>query len=528
MGITRKAIVPLVAIALVGFGCDKDKKSDQDAAEDVEEEDDAVEVIDEPEPEVEEDIEEDTGCAGPPTCLNAPPDHETFGQPCTSDLDCGSGRDCIEETVHMAYGETYVRWLAGTCTDMETGSAACDPDDDSTCPMGSRCVYLGLDSSSAEIYGCIDACKYVDTSWNVYDWNCGCREGYYCSGTSEACFPGCSNDQECCEVWNDANGDYVRQPGEVFIDDTCTNYCDGDDADEYQDAGCQALFDCINIGDADATWQSECLYDSDCPPDAYCRNIYNWTSDGEPRYPGGICVKTRCELIGRGCDGPSGEDLMGTCVNLNTEANPLYYCWATCETGYGPEDGDLNPCRHPTDGDPYTCHPLNDWRFLDTSDTKDGYCLPAMVPTATTPAGLYEDCANDGACASPLGLGLCYIRMENPGYCSARCDAGLAEDSIICGAAPSTGEVPPGVCLFGYCRPSCDTPHGDLGANGCPRATEACYPADIYSETPTFDPAGIMPTGVCMPACSTDAECNSFWSAPPYTCNTTDGTCFGP
>jgi hypothetical protein len=349
--------------------------------------------------------------------------------------------------------------------------------------------------------------------------------GYYCSPTVEACFPGCSNDAQCCQVWDDRDGDLVRDPGELYVADTCSNYCDGDDPEEYEDADCMASFDCVNMGTDTATWHSECFFDSDCPPDAYCRNDVNWLDEsGDPRYPGGICVMTRCELTGRGCEGPSGEDLGGECVNLNTESDPLYYCWATCTTGYGPEDDDLNPCRHPTDGHPYTCTPLSDFRFPPGS-TNDGYCYPAMVP-GSSPGGLWDACGADEQCESPKGLGYCYVRMDNPGYCAARCNQNLAETGKICGAVTTSGDPAPGVCLFGYCRPSCTTVHGDLGANGCPNSDLACYGADIFSETPTFDTDGVMPTGVCLPACETDAHCDSFWSAPPYTCNTTDGTCF--
>jgi hypothetical protein len=528
MGIGRSAASALVAAAIAATGCGGGRKGeDTSTDEEADVEDaagDAADAAGDAADDLDAVEEEAAPCTTMPTCPNAPADHERYGQPCTSDLDCGSGGYCYVENRHSLYGEDYVIWPGGTCTIRGAEEAGCDPDDDASCPMGSTCVYLYRETSGDRVYGCLDACRFLDTSWNPHGWNCGCRAGYYCSPTQDACFPGCSNDRECCEVWNDSNGNAIREPSEVFHSDACSNWCDGDDPEEFELDACMASFECINEGDDEATWHSTCLYDADCPPDAYCRNEYNWTTDGEPTYPGGICVKTRCEIVGRGCEGPAGEDLGGLCLNLNTEADPIYLCWATCDTGYGPEDGDLNPCRHADPSHPYTCTPLPDWRFPPSS-TEDGYCLPAMVPSGT-PLGLFETCSVDEECGSPLGLGLCYERMDNPGYCTARCSQRLAEEELICGAVTTPGDVPPGMCLFSYCRPSCDAPHGDLGSNGCPGDDLACYPADIYSEDPYYDPDGTAPAGVCMPACDTSADCDSFWSNPPYTCNTTDGTCF--
>jgi len=77
-------------------------------------------------------------------------------------------------------------------------------------------------------------------------------------------------------------------------------------------------------------------------------------------------------------------------------------------------------------------------------------------------------------------------------YFKLKLQQNLAETGKICGAVTTSGDPAPGVCLFGYCRPSCDTIHGDLGANGCPNADLACYGADIFSETPTFDSDGAL------------------------------------
>ncbi len=462
-------------------------------------------------------------CTEPPVCMNAPPDHARLGQPCISEMDCGSGNRCLTESVMVYDGETYVSWLGGTCTVMGADSEGCDPRDPTTCPSGTRCVYLGS-SGGSDYHGCLDACSSTDTSWNPYDWNCGCREGYRCDIVNEACLPGCANDRECCEVWEDLDYDYQRDDGEVYFDDDCTNYCDGDDEDEYPSADCMASFDCINFGDPDATYHSTCLFDSDCPADALCLNeVYHRDpATDRPLYPDGLCIKRRCELIGRGCE--FGD--LGECVNLGTTEDPRYTCIATCTTGLGPEDGDLNPCRNPSGGHPYTCRPHPPERWFPAG-THNGICMPALVPECSPVTDMYERCTpGDRCCASPKGLGQCLEALPWPAFCSAHCDRTLAETHRICGAAPGSGAAPPGVCALGSCLPSCTTPHAPPGTNGCPDSIMACYPNDgTYGGHVAYrDPAGSDPAGFCLRACTSSEDCAAFFGAIG-TCDITSGVC---
>jgi hypothetical protein len=284
-----------------------------------------------------------------------------------------------------------------------------------------------------------------------------------------------------------------------------------------------ASFACINEGDPDATWHSECLFDSDCPMDGICINdvLFLDPATGEPLYPDGVCIKERCELTGRGCG--TFEDTGGECVNIATPDDPRYTCFASCVTGYGPEDGDLNPCRHRTGAHPYTCKPHPPETFFPPGG-QDGLCVPAMIPTGT-PMSMYSSaCFVDEDCASPKGLGTCFEVVWRS-FCSAHCDRTLAESQAICGAAPSPGAVVPGVCNLGLCLPSCDTPRGTLGANGCPETFMACYPDDgSYGHVGYFDSAGSSPAGFCIQACTTSTDCETLWGMST-SCDTVSGVC---
>ena len=115
------------------------------------------------------------------------------------------------------------------------------------------------------------------------------------------------------------------------------------------------------------------------------------------------------------------------------------------------------------------------------------------------------------------------------GFCGAYCNENLAETGLLCGAAATSGDVPPGVCGLGICLPSCDTARGDVGANGCPTDTGlpnfACYPADgSYGGEMFMDPAGTAPAGFCLPACESTADCGLLWVGV-VSCNTTSGVC---
>jgi hypothetical protein len=341
------------------------------------------------------------------------------------------------------------------------------------------------------------------------------------------CLPGCSTDEECCQVWVDGNGNGYRGPGEVFFDDDCTNWCDGDDSGEYPDDDCRASFQCINEGDPSADYDSECLFDSDCPPQARCLNEHQYADDdtGEPYYPGGMCIKDRCDLVGRGCDGAA------ECVNLGSPGDPFFACIHACQVGFGPGDPS-NPCRDCAGSDPdcvpYTCTPMPPESWHGPGSTvNDGICLPAII---TDPSGPQHDpgesCESDEECLSPLGLGGCYSFSGAPGLCGVQCNQELAEDHDICGAPETPGEEAPGVCWSGLCFAACDVPNGTVGSNGCPQDTQACFDngPGAYGGYTHVSADGTPPAGFCFSGCLDSAWCNDVFGVA-LSCNPTTGQC---
>jgi hypothetical protein len=115
--------------------------------------------------------------------------------------------------------------------------------------------------------------------------------------------------------------------------------------------------------------------------------------------------------------------------------------------------------------------------------------------------------------------------MGAPGFCSAHCDRTLSEECLVCGAA-EPGSDPPGVCALGMCLPSCDAPGAELGSNGCPDPSMACYPNDgTYGGGIAFrDPAGTDPAGWCLRACASATDCELLWAGATG-CDPASGVC---
>ena len=527
-------LVALMAIALAGCGHGRSIEGDADAGEtldpivepalDTDAHDPAPETAIDPAPDPVPDPIEDGPCTGPPPCPGSPIMWGVPGGPCTREADCPGGTCILEHTVMYEGSIHHVEWPGGYCV-LSMGTH-CSPEDPASCPSGTRCTFMG-EAGGMDHYLCMAGCRPLDTSWTPHDWNCGCREGYSCDIEREVCLPGCSSDAQCCQLWDD-DGDWVMETGELLVDTDCTSWCDGDDPAEFELDGCMARFSCINEGDPSATWLSPCLFDSDCPPDAYCLDEIRHTdpASGEPLYHGGLCRKHACHIPGRGCG--LFSDLHGECVNLGTTSDPDYDCTPTCETACVDPGSSASPCHHPGRTHPYACRPFDPVRWFPGS-SRDGLCLPAMVPAAPTPEAMYGPCTQDADCASPHGLGRCLELMGKPGFCSAECNVNLAEMCLVCGAAPSPGWTPPGVCGIGVCLPSCDIPRGRLGANTCPTGAGlpvfACHPADgSYGGSVFRDPAATMPAGMCIPACERTSDCGLLW-AGVVSCDTTSGVC---
>jgi hypothetical protein len=525
------------AAALSLPGCDdgggeKDETTDQDAEDirqddvrvddvpsdrDVQQDDVVVDdVVQDDVPEDEGDVQEDADVPPPPPC--EAPAEPAIGTECESATDCDADlpRCFTEETVEFN-GEEYVSWPGGTCAIEGTGTLVCDIDDPvATCPEGMKCVFF-YDFGSSSVYGCLDACNsdVPDTDPpELYDFNCGCREGYYCDMGSGICQPGCSHDRECCELWIDANDDYVRDAGEVEVLSACTNVCDNDPT---VDGG--ASYQCVNNGTAGATFSSPCEHNSQCPVNGRCLDPYWYTDDdGEPYFPGGYCLRDRCDAVGRGCSAEGGN-----CGNLGTADEPFWACVTACHLGDDP-DGASFPCRKTPAGEKMTCLPIfTDEPFLDTTDF-DGYCWYGNFTTVTAPDYTTE-CTDPAQCFSPLGLGNCYTLADvDVSFCSSICTEDLAVNHAVCGSAAE------GVCwasMTGMCWPACDTPGGALGANGCavtdPPAW-ACYATADFSDDMFVATGATMPAGLCFPACTSDTDCTDLFGTA-MTCNTSTGVC---
>lgn len=464
-----------------------------------------------------EDVSGDVLDVPPPPPCEAPPP-PAIGTECHSSSDCsGEHPRCFSEDREEFNGEEYVSWMGGYCAETGTGTTVCDIDDPvATCPEGMKCMYL-YDWGTSKVYGCMDACYPEKTGTNppeLYDFNCGCREGYYCNITNGVCLPGCSHNRECCEVWRDLNSNYERDEGEVEVVTGCTNWCDNDPS---VDGG--ASYACINEGTPGAEFSGSCIHDSQCPADGRCLDPINYTdNNGNPYFPGGYCLKDRCDASGRDCGGGNGH-----CANLGTNDDPFWACVKACHVGDDPDSTGF-PCRQSPTEEKMTCMPLFvETPFLDTNDF-DGYCWYGNFTTVTQPN--YErDCSAPQDCWSPLGLGNCYTMAgTSVSFCSVICTQDLAENHAVCGA---NGE---GVCWASQtalCWKACDTPRGNLGANGCPLTEPpawACYPTADFSDDVFVATGASLPAGFCFPACKSDSWCSETFGTS-MTCDSQTGIC---
>jgi hypothetical protein len=479
---------------------------------------DATDPAEEPPPtdvleDVTHDAEPDSGpCTAPPPCPEGPADG-VLGRACLGDGACDEVEyaRCWGEVEQFFEGEMYIQNRNGTCQLWTGGGLACDPEDDSGCPRGSRCIESGR-GFGIDWYGCIDACTPADTSGELYDWSCGCRVGYECNLFYGVCLSGCSNDRECCETWHDANHNAMRDSGEVTLFPGCSNYCDGDDPEETTD--CMASYACVNLGTPGSRFGDPCEHDSHCPVDGAC---WAWRDPdtGEEYYPGGYCSRMGCNYAGRGC-----EDAGGACINSGGLEDPRGFCVRPCHTGSDATDSDFE-CRR-TPGQEHACFPVSSWAWVGgpPAGGEDGYCFPGNYGAGT--GGLGDACEDGGECASPLGLGECADWWVLP-FCTVRCNETLAVDEGICGPA-GTGGVATGICGWNMCWPGCDTPGGALGANGCGRVDFACAPLSTFDSATYVVDGATRPLGFCMPMCETHEQCEGMFG-PGSTCDSVSGLC---
>ena len=302
-------------------------------------------------------------------CQRAP-EAEEIGAACLVDETCGYGATCYTDDFEFFMGEMYINNPGGQCLIMGPGSSGCDLNKPSTCPIGATCVYVGSYGGEA-YYGCLDACRAVDSADNVYAFNCGCRVGYQCDLVHHVCKSGCNHDRECCERWWDLNGDLLRSEDEVVVKKDCSNVCDNGglyDDPPYDPGLCAVSFACINDGDFTNEWGGPCEGDAWCPPNGRCLDAFHHD------IPCGICIKEACHYVGRGC-----EEFGGACANLGSEPHPYFACVKPCHTGRTADDPDFE-CRAGR-GCEQACVPLGSRSWHETpGDGSDGYCWSADFP----------------------------------------------------------------------------------------------------------------------------------------------------
>jgi hypothetical protein len=452
----------------------------------------------------------------PESCAVVPTGGD-IGAPCVHGGDCNFGASCWVEQAEFYNGEIYITNSYGACVLYGVGVEGCDPDIPATCPSGSRCIFLGS-GVGGDYYGCLDECAPLDSSMTPYDCNCGCREGYECLLGERICLSGCFNDRECCEIWWDLDGDFSRSSDEVEEVEGCTNVCDDEPAGLLQ-----ATYRCINHGDPTNRWSGPCRGDPHCPPDGRCLDEFHYGSGtGGPLFPGGICIKDYCDVVGRGC-----SEYGGGCVNIGTWADPYPTCLGLCHVGLEPTDPGYE-CRT-TPGQEHACFPAPPERWSSPPGCGyDGYCFTGNFPGGSRDMG--DQCVNDSECPSALGLGFCYqiSGAPTPGFCSAYCNQRLAECNEICGGNDAAGFAS-GACLYhsyygGVCLEACSAPEAPPGSNDCSISSMACYPSSMLSDSLTHSLAALMPPGVCIPGCSDDDWCLAFWGMTLH-CDTTSGVC---
>lgn len=451
----------------------------------------------------------DAACHRAPPCPEGPEDG-VMGQPCITEMDCrdaGHAPFCITEKVEIWEGEVYVAYLGGACVLWAEESSGCDPDEEDTCPPGARCLEAG------DWRACMDACTPADTSGDLFGWACGCRKGYQCDIGMQMCFPGCSNDRECCETWEDEDDDWRRDGDEVTFWDGCASWCDGDDHDEWAD-DCMASWECINPGRDGALIGDPCDHDSHCPRDGECLGYTDPDTD-EVYFPGGYCTRMGCQYPGRGC-----EEDGGACINMGSFRERRGICMKPCHVGRDPSAPDYE-CRT-TPGEEHVCLPMNvlGWMFGPPEEGEDGYCYPGNFAGGT--GGIGTHCTSGTDCDSPLGLGECMEWFGDVPFCTIRCNEDLARDEAICGGT-GPGGLATGLCGWGMCWEGCTGYTEPPGLNGCSRDDFACAPLSFLGSTYVVEGA-LRPPGVCIPACETDAFCEDIFDEGS-TCDLLSGIC---
>lgn len=390
-----------------------------------------------------------------------------LGQPCTATRGCAVASACIEESsgtiggpedpiVGHPDGATAVptrMWIDGYCTEVgNPDDDGCDPDADESCPCG-VCLDLGRDATGLPLTLCAAGCTPSITEND-------CREGYRCLLGTDACLPGCSSDDECA----------IRRTEEGLVYDgegmwTCNS----------------TTYRCEHVPPEGAEAGVPCDRDAQCELYGRClEEVYF------PRWQGGYCVKSGCDVPGNACAGD------GVC---DSRAFGDATCLAPCEVAATDPAGDpFAPSRDCRAG--YACA----WGGSAGAGVDNGVCVPGNYNgVRVANVGASCDASGDAAeCYSPFGLGTCrdWDGSDGPaaGYCTLfDCAAPGLDSETICGMdAVCAGVSGRDTTL---CLETCESA-ADCGAGlGCWDTTSA----------------GISTGGrsVCFAGCLEDGHCRS-------------------
>ncbi|MBI5499386.1 MAG: hypothetical protein HY907_04025 [Deltaproteobacteria bacterium] len=216
----------------------------------------------------------------------------TIGLPCAA-CPTAEGYQCIPPIEQSFDGEEYVSWADGYCFQAEAFTRNCSLVADN-CPEGARCMPYGRGLDGLPRYICFDECNPLDERGEPWDVNCDCRDGYACEIGAGICLPGCSNDRECCETWEDLDADGQRGDGEVAPVPGCVGHCD------------RATFRCVYESGAGDYWAS-CTHPSQCADGTACLQLDQATLSG-------YCTVVGCEVpaLGTACEDHGGWCLEST------------------------------------------------------------------------------------------------------------------------------------------------------------------------------------------------------------------------
>ncbi len=441
-----------------------------------------------------------------------------IGTACTEVRGCATvGAECLEFTIPPQGGpsdpitdhpdgedSTYQAtfFAGGYCTTSFPGlPTECVPDTDEGeefCGDCATCVDLFGDGGGT----CLASCEPSVTD------NGSCRDGYECNLSGEFCLDGCTSDASCRISRVEGNGIPGLQTAAECSETpaACTPADCGDETpadpaacatpsgnfdrlvyDTTSEAVCDPdTFRCVGApSNPTAAGGDTCTTDTDCEAEGFC--IEEDPDDGS--WPGGYCIKLRCDLPGNECANGGKCQESGLGVFACTEGCTVGGFDTTSDPSTWSADGAAqDTCR-----DGYGCF----WDGAGAGGVaNNGACLPVEYNPEVTAPNTGDECEADSDCFSPFGVGRCLRNTSFPnGYCTvSNCGApwfteGTPADANVCGDSGfcvSFDEEDP---TFALCLETCTTADTCAAGLGC---------VDITATTKG-----------CFPGCSADADCRT-------------------